>query len=670
MNRKYFKINWYFIIPALLIIAAAGISPFFEALTTSLFHDVYGNRTFAGFDNFKYLGSDSGFGFSLNITALWALLSSAGSIFFGFIVASALSGRRKKLSNVLYGALLIPWGIPVYIAVPLWRALIHGNGGISILTTLFGVKANLLLDPAAGFISCMVVNLWMTVPLTAFVLRGALGKIPVSTIEAAVVDGANPGVMTAYIYLPQIRSSLLVMGLLNFIKAFKEFTLIFLMTSGGPPLMSGITERYIIGSTTTLDLFLYDVFSNTDDLGITSAYSVMMAGIVIFLMAIWYVTRNRKQTEIKKFRAMSIITAVLQLLFGGTAGLLPAAGYLTGIWSRKLFKITAVVQLAWVLFRMVTVNFLEGFTPGILPALFTLYYFRSRLKASEKKDFTDRKFHPRLINNLNSGLSIFSAGFLIISSAAVLYFLLWMSFSGVSACFIDGFLPPHPGTDSYINVIKNENIFLYFKNTLIVAGLTGLLIPAVSFPAAVFLNSRGKAFTIGFLTFIQILGITGGMHSLIPLYSAFSRAGLVNSYLPLIIISIYHSIPFSLFTITAWLERMPKAFRDIALLEGQRPLIYLLRIILPLSKPVLITSFMTAFIGAWNSFMAPLLFLNNEKLYTISVKLYSFVGSIASGSPEWNIFAAASVINCLIIALVFSRFKKPVGETGLSEFTE
>ena len=99
----------------------------------------------------------------------------------------------------------MPWGIPVYIAVPLWRALIHGNGGISVLTALFGINANLMLDPAAGFISCMIVNLWMTVPLTAFVLHGALRKIPASTIEAAVLEGADRGVIAAHILLPQIK---------------------------------------------------------------------------------------------------------------------------------------------------------------------------------------------------------------------------------------------------------------------------------------------------------------------------------------------------------------------------------------------------------------------------------------------------------------------------------
>ena len=58
---------------------------------------------------------------------------------------------------------------------------------------MFGIKANLMLDPAAGFISCMLVNIWMTLPLTAFVLHGALNKIPKSAVEAAVMDGGRAG---------------------------------------------------------------------------------------------------------------------------------------------------------------------------------------------------------------------------------------------------------------------------------------------------------------------------------------------------------------------------------------------------------------------------------------------------------------------------------------------
>ncbi|MDC7228074.1 MAG: ABC transporter permease subunit [Spirochaetales bacterium] len=664
MSRTNFNVKIYFIIPALLVIAVAGISPFFEALSTSFFHDIYGIRSFAGLDNFRYLGDDAGFSYSLNITAVWAVSSTLLSLLFSFIIAVALSGR-KKMTGLLYAALLIPWGIPVYIAVPLWRALIHGNGGSSILTSLFGIQVNLMLDPAAGFISCLIVNLWMTVPLTAFVLLGALKKIPSSTVEAAILDGADKGVIAAQIYLPQIKGTLTVMGVLNFIKAFKEFTLMFLMTAGGPPLLSGITNRYVIGATTTIDTFLYDVFSNTDDYGISSAYSVMMAAIVILLMLIWRVAGNRKYSLEKKRRLLIFITAALQIIFSWTAGLIPAAVYLAGLKSRRIFKLSIAINAGLIIFNIVTQGFLAGLSPGILPALFTLYYCR------EKKEYISTGgLNAGFIERLNSSFSTFTVAVLVLSSAAIVYLLFWMSFSGVSACFIDAPLPPYAGLQSYRAIFTEENILIYFRNTILVAGLTGILVPLVCFPAAAWLNSKGRVATAAALTFIQILSITGGMHSLIPLYSSFERIGMVNSYTPLIIISIYHSIPFSMFTITAWLEQMPASFRDIALVEGLSPLGWLGRIVLPLSRPVLTTAVMTAVLGAWNSFMAPLLFLNDDSLYTISVKLYSFVGSIASGAPEWNIFAAASVVNCAIIAAVFSRFIKPAGHTRLSDFTE
>ena len=66
---------------------------------------------------------------------------------------------------------------------------------------------------------------------------------------------------------------------------------------------------------------------------------------------------------------------------------------------------------------------------------------------------------------------------------------------------------------------------------------------------------------------------------------------------------------------------------------------YAFRILLPLSLPPLFTAVMTAFIGAWNGFLAPLLFLNDEKHYTISLKLYSWVGTLGSGNPVWNLFS-------------------------------
>ncbi len=666
MNKNSLLKNIYYFIPVLLLTAAAGIAPFIEAFQTSFYHDIYGQKTFAGLENYFFLRQDSGFRLSVNITALWSIGSALLSVFTGFILASMMTSV-KKLSKLLYGALLIPWGIPVYIAVPLWRALIHGNGGNSVFTELFGLSFNLMMDPAAGFISCLAVNLWLTLPFTVFIIHGAISRIPVTMKEAAEVDGADRITVSMHVIMPQIKNVLITMGILNFIKAFKEFSVPFLMTAGGPPLLSGITDRFIIGAVTTLDVFIYDIFNTTEDMGISSAYSVMTAGLIILLIAVWYISGSSKKSAAFRFRILSVSTALIQLIFSGLSGGLPALGYLTGLINRKLFYISALIHFIFICIKTAHNGFLSGFDPGIIPAVYTAVWVVLQHRRNPENRKTSIQPIIRGLKLPAAGLSLAASGLIIVSSAVIIYLLLWMSFSGISACFIDGFLPPSPGIESYREAFSEHNIIYYFKNTIIVSALTGVLTPLVCFPAAMYLNSRGKVFTGTVLAAIQLISIAGGMHSLIPLYEIFRKAGLVNSFTPLIIIGTYHAVPVAIFTITAWLDRMPDSFRDAALVEGMKPFGYLIRVLMPLSIPVIVTSFMAAFISAWNSFMVPLIFLNEERLYTISIKIYSLIGSIASGTPSWNIFAAVSVLNCLIIVFIFSWFRKPAGKTGISE---
>lgn len=87
----------------------------------------------------------------------------------------------------------------------------------------------------------------------------------------------------------------------------------------------------------------------------------------------------------------------------------------------------------------------------------------------------------------------------------------------------------------------------------------------------------------------------------------------------------------------------------------------------PLSGLILATSIMVSFLGAWNGFTVPLLFLTDDARYTIGIKLYSFVGSVASGNPKWSLFAAASVVNLIAISVIFLRFRNPLQTTTIEE---
>ena len=350
-------------------------------------------------------------------------------------------------------------------------------------------------------------------------------------------------------------------------------------------------------------------------------------------------------------------------MFGGLTGLLWAAGYLIGIKKPKLFFITAVVQVGFSLIQILRFGFLSGFHPGIVIAVFGLIVIYRRSANLTRISYGIMK--PVWAFSSYGGTAV-----MILGTCAVLYLLVWMSFSAVSATYIDSIIPRFFSTSSYRDVVVEEGIFRFFINTLIVSGLTAVIIPLLTFPAATFMVWKGQKFSRGFLTFIQVIGIAGGMHTLIPLFSLFHYIGLTNSYTPLVMIYLYHAVPFSMFTMTAYLEDLPSTLEDAARMEGMGSFRYMIRILLPLSRPILTTSVMVAFLAAWNGFMAPLLFLNDDAKYTISLKLYSFVGSVASGNPKWNLFAAASIINSVIIMALFLRFRRPVQTTELEEIEE
>jgi ABC-type sugar transport system permease subunit len=568
------------ILPLVFLILVVGVLPFFTALGNSFFSDIWGEeRRWTGLTNYISLFEDRAFLISLGITLAWAILSTLITLSLGFVVACALLSAKKGY-KALYLALLVPWGIPSFISVPLWRMIVHGNGGRSILSALTGIETNLLTNPMAGFISALAVDVWLGIPLIAFATYAALGAQDRCATEAAKIDGAGSWTIARWIWAPQARTTLLILGALDFVKSFKEFSVPFLMTAGGPPFLAGITRKNIVGATTTLEIFLYDAFRAQNDLGVPSAYSVVVGVLVLALVSLWFFLRKRIGLREKRIKP----------------------GYF-GIGAEIPWKIAT----------------------GIVPAL------------------------------------------CVLSALAVIYAVLWLSFSSLSAVYIDSAIPRFISSTSYRSIIRDESIFRYFFNTFIVSALTAILIPVVILPAAWKLTRVQPSRSVKMLAFIEAMGMTGGIHSLIPLFIVFRVVGLLGGFTPVVTVYLFHALPLSLFTIKALLDRIPPSFEEAAKMEGMPVAAYVLRIVVPLCLPAIVAAMMTSFISAWNGFLVPLVFLSDDRLYTIGIKLHSLVGSVASGNPKWNLFAAASVLNMIFVALFLWKFSDPLKRNLMSE---
>jgi len=639
----------FFIIPAMLIVVLVGFIP----IGTSIYDAVLINGT-PSFLNFQYILQDQGFMYSLKISLTWAFLNAVITITLAFLIAFYLNRARKW--RPLYLALLVPWGIPVYIGVPIWRSVLHGSGGASLLS-LFGLQVNLLTDPVSSFLAALLVSVWFSLPLTVFVLWGAMATVPKHLVDSVKIDGGTLSTEIANLYLPMMKPAMITMFTINFIKFMKEFSVVFLMTSGGPPLVSGFTRRSIIGATTTLDIFIYDIFTGRHETGIISAYAVLTLLLVVFVMILWFLSSR----ETLNVPLLVILVIAAQTTLGGSVGFLVGALYLLALFKRRFFGFILIFEGFLLLFNVLNSGFLKGFNPATIVSLLVFLILSRETERKRVYRFGDGFIK---VTSLVLILIVFATAILPLLALA------WISLSDVSTTYIDSFLPRYLTFDNFSRVVLEEGIFRTVANTLFVSCVAGILAPLLTFQLAVLLRKMRNVLSDTIIVLLNMAGVIGGMHTLVPLFGIFRSAGLIDSFLPVVIIYVSHAIPFSVFTIRTYLESIPPSMEDQARIDGLGPLAFNFKILFPLSRPVLLTSFIVSFLGAWNGFLVPLLFLLSDSKYTMGVKLYTFVGSVASGNPKWNLFGAAAIINLLIMGLVFYTFRDYLGKTPLSEHYE
>ncbi len=141
---------------------------------------------------------------------------------------------------------------------------------------------------------------------------------------------------------------------------------------------------------------------------------------------------------------------------------------------------------------------------------------------------------------------------------------------------------------------------------------------------------------------------------MIPVYVIFRQLGWLDTYLPLIVPSFLGNA-FYIFLIRQFFLSIPKDLEDAARVDGASAFRILWQIFLPNAKPVLLTVMLFAFVGSWNDFFGPLLYLRKLEQMTVSVGLSMFAGYRA---PNWPAITAASTLSVLPIVIMFILFQR------------
>ena len=144
--------------------------------------------------------------------------------------------------------------------------------------------------------------------------------------------------------------------------------------------------------------------------------------------------------------------------------------------------------------------------------------------------------------------------------------------------------------------------------------------------------------------------------TLIPLYLLFSKIGWLDSFKPLLVPSFFGGGAFLIFLLRQFIMSIPKDLDEAARIDGAGYLRIFFQIIMPLAVPALATAAILTFMGHWNDFLQPFLFLNTKSKYTLAVGIKYFqevAGQVDSMEHRQNILMAASVMMTAPIILLF-----------------
>jgi arabinogalactan oligomer/maltooligosaccharide transport system permease protein len=279
-----------YIAPALLALAILTFYPVSYGIWLS-FTDAHqthlGQQSLIGFSNFVTVLTASGFLRVTLFTLMWTVINVIFHVGLGLSLALLLNRADLRGRTAYRTCLLLPWAIPSYISVLVWRGMLQPDG---LINDLLGTDLDMLSGESAAKLAVIMVNIWLGVPFMMMSLSGALQSIPQDMHEAAKVDGVSGWHRFRHLTLPNLKSALVPLSLLGFIWTFNMFNVIYLMTDGGPDLYPGEP-----GATDILITYVYDVAFRDGAYGLAAAWSVVIFAMLVTFS--WYYMKKTNATE-------------------------------------------------------------------------------------------------------------------------------------------------------------------------------------------------------------------------------------------------------------------------------------------------------------------------------------------------------------------------------------
>jgi ABC-type glycerol-3-phosphate transport system permease component len=218
------------------------------------------------------------------------------------------------------------------------------------------------------------------------------------------------------------------------------------------------------------------------------------------------------------------------------------------------------------------------------------------------------------------------------------------------------FFPSDPKWSNFVEAVTRIPFLLYLKNSLLITGLVvfGTLFSATTCAYA-FAKLRWKGRDKWFIVMLATMMIPIQV-ILIPTYIMYGYIGWLNTRLPLIVPAFFGGgAAFYIFLLRQFFKGIPRELSESAVIDGANHIQIFFKIMLPLSKPALLTVGLFTFMATWNDYFGPLIFLSNPEHWTLAIGLRAFQTQTGG---RYDLMMAASLLIMLPTLIIFFLAQK------------
>ena len=647
------RTGYFYIAPALLALIILTFYPLLYGFYLSFtnYSQSYTERyDFVGLENYYNVFTTPELSYVFATTILWTAGSVIAHVLIGLALAILLNHPRTKGKPLFRALLLLPWAMPAYISILIWKSMFQYDGAIN---QLFFLNIDYLHTMPNALAVVLLVNIWLGFSFMIVVFSGALQAIPKELYEAAEIDGLSRWKKFTKITFPMIKSTMVPATLLGIIWTFNMFNVIYLLTGGGPP-----SPETSAGSTDILITFVYDQAFQYWQMGFAAAYATVIFMILLSISIIYLRIQGSVNHEpepklktisrwgsfirtfsfdtISKFRILCYVSAGIYMLrglhiafertsFGTdsevynlTIGLL-LLFFALGSFSRNdMFRIALIYTAFFDIVANIFILKNGYFNVLVIVEIFIIIFaFNSKLKESFSESQYIKNIYSALLEffSKHGNFAAFSISkkterliihaILIIVSVITIIPLLGVVISSFNPMNkpISFSFPQTLTFDNYERVLFHEPFIIYLRNSLIAAigtTLFGFFLSATCAYAFSRFELIGKK---PFMFVFLIVQMFPGIVILIPYSIVMRQLGLVNTFTGLIFSYAVTVLPLNVWMLKGYFDTIPKELEEAAYIDGCSRFQAFYRIILPLSKPVIMVIVLFSFLASWNEFL-------------------------------------------------------------------